>query len=223
MTAVRALVFDFDGLILETEEPILLAWREIYEELGIELPLDLWLQTIGTSDHWFDPYSHLVSQSGRADLDEEALVLRRRRRHDEILAGRAVLPGVVQYLDDARGLGLRLAVASSSTRNWVEGHLARLGLLPSFDAVRCRDDVTRTKPDPELYLLAATALGSSPARTLAIEDSPNGISAAKAAGMWCLAVPSILTQTLDTSQADWRAASLAALPLAKLLELIPAG
>ncbi|MHB8509586.1 MAG: HAD family hydrolase [Candidatus Dormibacteria bacterium] len=218
---IDAIVFDFDGLILETEEPILLAWQEIYAEHGIELPLELWTQTLGTADHWFDPYRHLATATGRDDLDEEQLVARRRRRHDEMLAEKAVLPGVLQYIEDARRRGISLAVASSSSHAWVEGHLERLRLRSSFAAVRCREDATRTKPDPELYQLAVAALGTTPARALAIEDSPNGITAAKAAGMWCLAVPSILTRTLDLGQADWAAESLAALPLGDLLKQIP--
>ncbi|HEV3232724.1 MAG TPA: HAD-IA family hydrolase [Candidatus Dormibacteraeota bacterium] len=215
--AIRAVVFDFDGLILETEVAILTAWREVYAEHGLTLPLELWVETLGTAEHWFDPLTHLAEAG--VQLDREELDARRRRRHVEILAGESPLPGVMDYLDAAPGLGLRLGVASSSTHRWVDGHLERLGIRERFASVRCREDVARTKPDPALYLAAAADLGVAPAEAIAIEDAPNGVRAAKSAGMFCVAVPSVLTGDLDLGQADLRLGSLAELPLADLVRL----
>jgi HAD superfamily hydrolase (TIGR01509 family) len=131
-----------------------------------------------------------------------------------------VLPGVIDYLDSAEDLGLSLAIASSSPENWVRGHLARLGLYDRFDAIKTADDVKRTKPDPELYFAALNALGVQASEAIVFEDSPNGIRAAKAAGIFAVAVPNKLTAQLKLQEADMRMDSLADLPLKALLERI---
>src|SRR5947209_7671759 len=123
---VRAVVFDFDGLILETEVAILETWQEIYAEHGLTLPMEVWVETLGTAEHWFDPLAHLAGQGVR--LDPEETLARRRRRHEEIIGGLSPLPGVIEYLEAAPALGIALGVASSSTRAWVGGHLERLGI-----------------------------------------------------------------------------------------------
>jgi HAD superfamily hydrolase (TIGR01509 family) len=124
---------------------------------------------------------------------------------------------VEQYLQDARRLGLKIGLASSSSCAWVTGHLRRLGLLDYFDCICARDDVRLTKPDPQLYTLAASRLEVDPGEAVAIEDSPNGILAAKRAGLHCLAVPNELTRQLSLDQADLCVESLADFPLEKLL------
>lgn len=129
----------------------------------------------------------------------------------------ALMPGVAQYLLDARQLELRVAIASSSSRSWVVQHLERFGIADAFDAIVCRDDVTRTKPDPELYQRAVARLEVTAAEALALEDSTNGIAAAKAAGLRCVAVPTVMTAGLDFSRADLTIPSLGAVPLADLL------
>jgi len=131
-----------------------------------------------------------------------------------------VLPGIVEYLEDADRLGLRVGIASSSSRNWVLGHLERLGLSDRWECIRCWGDVERAKPWPDLYLAVLDHLGVPPSEALAFEDSPNGIAAAKAAGMICVAVPNPLTDALDLSKADVRLGSLAEMPLPELLDRI---
>jgi HAD superfamily hydrolase (TIGR01509 family) len=123
----------------------------------------------------------------------------------------------VQQLDAAHERGLKLGVASSSTREWVAGHLARLGVLERFECLRCRDDVANVKPEPDLYLAVLDCLGVPASEAIAIEDSPNGVAAAKRAGMRCVAVPNSITAGLDLSEADLTLASLAELTLAQLL------
>jgi beta-phosphoglucomutase-like phosphatase (HAD superfamily) len=108
-------------------------------------------------------------------------------------------------------------VASSSTRDWVGGHLARLGILNRFECVRCRDDVAKAKPAPDLYIAVLECLGVSAADAVAIEDSPNGVIAAKRAGMRCVAIPNTITASLDLSQADLLLRALSDLTLAELL------
>jgi HAD superfamily hydrolase (TIGR01509 family) len=217
---IRALVFDFDGLILETETPSYQSWAEIYREHGHELPMDRWHGFIG-SDTGFDPAGHLAALVGEG-FDREATQTRRDTRKTELIAALDVMVGVREYIADARRLGLRLAVASSSSRAWVLGHVERLGIGAEWDAVRTRDDVARTKPAPDLYLAAVEALAVEPREAVAFEDSTNGIAAAKAAGLLCVAVPNALTAGMDLTQADVRLASLAETPLERLLAVLSA-
>jgi len=212
---MRLVVFDFDGLILDTEVPVYDSWQAIYAEHGHALDFDKWATCIGTHDV-FDPAEDLAALCGRV-LDCEALTARHRADCDALIAMQAVLPGVRDYVEEARRLGLRLGVASSSSRAWVEGHLTRLGLREHFDVVRCRDDVPVVKPDPALYLAVLAATGVPPRDAVALEDSPNGVWAAKRAGLTCVAVPNPLTARLDLAHADVTLRSLAELPLSELL------
>ena len=193
-------MFDFDGLILDTEEPIYRSWLEVYQAHGEELPFDRWIQTVGSSNAAFDPRGHLEERLGRA-LAADVLEKRIRRRTELILA-QAALPGVVELVTAARAAGLKVGVASSSSRDWVTGHLERLAILHKFDCVRCRDDVPAVKPAPDLYLSVLACLGVPADQAIAIEDSSNGVTAAKAAGMRCIAIPNPITSGLDLSHAD---------------------
>ncbi len=213
---IEALVFDFDGLILETEEPDFLVWQDIYRRHGVELPLSQWSKAVGTSADAFDPCAYLEELCGRP-VDRELLFQEALGRYVLEVESRPILPGVLDYLSDARAMGLKLAVASTSSRDWVQGHLTRLGLWHHFDCVKTGDDVTKVKPDPELYIVATKELGVRPQRALALEDSPNGILAAKRAGLYCVAVPNALTRQLPLDHADLRINSLAEVPLRELL------
>ena len=213
---IRALVFDFDGLIVDTEGPVHQAWSELYRAHGEELSLDFWQGLIGRASNWFDPLEDLERRLG-TPLDRESLSASRRAREQELVAGQPVLPGVREWRREAESLGIAQAVASSSSRAWVTGHLERLDLGANWGAIRCRDDVARAKPDPDLYLAVVAALGVAPAEALAVEDSPNGVEAAKRAGLFCVAVPNPLTASLDLSRADLRLGSLAEMSLAAAL------
>ena len=218
---IRAIVFDFDGLILDTELPEFQSWQAIYQVHGCTLPFVVWATCIGTTEA-FDPYAYLEEQLGRT-VDREAVRLQQRQQCDALIAAQSVLPGVHDYIAEATRLGLQLGVASSSSRAWVSGHLTRLELHQHFVCIRCRDDVPRTKPDPALYHAALAALGVRPEETIALEDSPNGILAAKRAGLFCVAVPNVLTCQLPLHHADLQISSLAALPLSQLLHTIHSG
>jgi len=214
---LKALIFDFDGLILDTETPEYHAWRAIYREFGQDLSADTWGQIVGgnaASD--FDPVTHLEALTGQ---NLSALGLPRRVLEQSLaqIHSQPPMPGVLDLLDAARDAGLGLAVASSSKRDWVEGHLTRLGLLDRFQAVRCREDVGRTKPGPELYLSALEALGVSPKEACAFEDSPNGVLAACRAGIPVIAVPNPLTARLNITGETLRLKSLADLKLDEIL------
>ncbi|MFN0072851.1 MAG: HAD family hydrolase [Chloroflexota bacterium] len=204
---LKALIFDFDGLILDTETPDLAAWQEIFAEHGAELDHGFWCQFVGRHGGMPDVVAHLEQQVGRM-LDGESILMRRRARCMEMIHALSPRPGVERWLIDARARSLQCAVASSSSLLWVDGHLERLGLRQHFSGVRCRDHVARTKPDPDVYLAALDHLGVAPSEAIAIEDSPHGVTAAKAAGIFCLAVPNEVTRPLDFRHADMIADSL---------------
>ena len=151
-------------------------------------------------------------------LDERELDALERLYYAESTALQQLLPGVADYLRVARELGLKTAVASSSTRAWVMEHLDRFGIGGHFDAIVCREDVKRTKPDPELYRTALRRLAVRPEEAIAFEDSSNGIHAAKAAGLFCVVVPNLLTVDLDLTDADLRLLTLEAMPLREVIK-----
>ncbi|MCP4428352.1 MAG: HAD-IA family hydrolase [Chloroflexi bacterium] len=214
---IDAIIFDFDGLILDTETPDFRSWQEMYAEFGVELPLDVWRRNIGSTD-LFNPYLYLEKLLGRP-IDREAVYDRRKRRDDELLAIQTILPGVLATLTEARRLGLKIGLASSSDHAWVDGYLEKLDLTERFDVVRCSDDVNgRSKPNPAVYLAAIESLQVEAHRTFALEDSPNGVKAAKAAGLFCVAIPNPMTQSLNFDQADKRLTSLAEMSLTQLID-----
>jgi HAD superfamily hydrolase (TIGR01509 family) len=217
------LIFDFDGTILDTETPEFRSWQTVYADFGCELPLAEWVLSIGLGQDQitFDPYAYLQSCAGKI-IDRDVVRIRRRGIFAELLAEEPLRPGVREYLTDAREAGLRLAIASSSDRAWIDGHLERFDLQGVFEVIRCADDVARTKPHPELYLSAASVLGISPSEAVALEDSPNGVRAAKSAGIFCVAVPNPMTVHLSFDGPDLTLPSLAEMPLAALLSEISA-
>ena len=215
---VRAVVFDFDGLILETEEPIYVALRELWAEHGHDLPLELWAQSIGTnSGDAFDAIAELNKLAG-TDYTEEGLTPRLRPRIDALIASQDLMPGVVDWVREAEELGLGVGIASSSGRSWIVGHLERLGHADRFPVVCCYDDVGVAKPAPDAYVGACRMLGAEPSEAIAVEDSVNGLRAAKAAGMRCIAVPTPMTKHLDFSEADLVIPSLADCSLASAID-----
>jgi HAD superfamily hydrolase (TIGR01509 family) len=197
--SIRGLVFDFDGLICDTETSSFATARAIYAEHGVELTIEQWQDRIGTHGrHWL---ADLEAAVGPLD-DFDALVERRRVAHHEQLLAEQALPGVADFTARALEAGLTLAVASSSSVAWVSGHLDRLALLDRFSAISTCENGVPAKPEPEVYRRALAAIGVDARHAVAFEDSPNGITAAKAAGLRCIAVPNRMTSGLDLSQAD---------------------
>jgi HAD superfamily hydrolase (TIGR01509 family) len=211
----RAVILDFDGLIVDTESPIFEAWRTVYARRGRELRLESWQHALGTHGG-FDPYAHLGALLGET-LSRDALLEEVQILNRAACEAQPLLPGVADLLHAARGLGLQTAVASSSTRGWVEGWLARHGIRALFDVVCGREDVAQVKPAPDLFLLAALRLDIPPGACVVFEDSPNGMRAARSAGMLCVAVPNALTRELALPDPDLVVSSLAERPLADLL------
>lgn len=197
---LAAVILDFDGLILDTEGPIFDAWRAAFARRGQELRLEEWQHALGTF-RGFDPVARLSELLGEP-LDKDALEAEVRAPYLAACEAQPVLPGVVDLLEQARRFGLGTAVASSATRGWVIGWLEKHGLRPLFEAVCGREDVPHVKPSPDLFLLAALRLGVAPPTCLVFEDSPNGIRAAREAGMRCVAVPNAVTRPLDLGRPD---------------------
>jgi putative hydrolase of the HAD superfamily len=223
--ALRAVVFDFDGLVVDTESLILRAWQEEYERHGVEFPVEAWVRAnVGTtreeSDAYIDELDELERLLG-APVDRDAVQERRSQRRRELMEDARAEPGVRDWVDAATRDGLRLAVASSSARWWVEENLARVGLADRFDHLSCADEVGAAKPDPAVYRAALEALGVAASEAVALEDSPPGVRAAKGAGLFCVAVPSEVTMALDFSEADLVADSLATFTLDDLRACMP--
>ncbi|MBI4558352.1 MAG: HAD-IA family hydrolase [Candidatus Hydrogenedentes bacterium] len=213
---IAALIFDFDGLIIDTEGPDYESWQELFREFGSILPLDVWEDCIGRESGFFDPLDYLEKQIGRA-VERDAIAARRRQRYHDLVAHQPVCPGVQDYINEGKRLGLKLAVASSAPRAWVEGHLSRRALLDQFDCIKCTSDGIRPKPNPDLFRATAERLGIGVDCAIVLEDAPNGILAAKRAGMFCVAVPNSVTRRLAMHGADLRLNSLADIPLSQLL------
>ena len=219
---LKALIFDFDGLIVDTETPDYQTWKSIYREHGFDLPDDEWGKIVGG---WgvstFDAAAHLsLLLNGR--LDSVSLRDRHRLETSTLLLSQPILPGVVNFLLEAKRLGLKLAIASSSPHSWVDTHARRLGIFDHFDVVVCEDEVGigRTKPNPDVFLEALKQLQVQKNEAVVFEDSPNGVKAAKSAGIFVVAVPNPVTSRLSIEDADLTLTSLTDLSLQELLNKV---
>jgi putative hydrolase of the HAD superfamily len=191
---IKAVIFDFDGTIIDTET----IWFEVYQEIlnetfQMELPLEEFAKGIGTTDEEF--FQYIENQTGmkidRQNIEELAT--------ERFLAKKGILAvreGVKEKLDEAKELGLKIGLASSSTREWVEGFLRQFNLWEYFSVIKTKEDVTKVKPDPALYIKALAELEVEPQEALAIEDSLNGALAAIEAGMECIVIPNQVTSFL---------------------------
>jgi HAD superfamily hydrolase (TIGR01509 family) len=217
--AIRAFLFDFDGLILDTELASRAGWQLLYRDHGHELPAEMWATLVGTTHAPWDPMSHLEELVGEP-LEREALNERRYAHELALIEAEELRPGIAEYFAAARRHGLKRAIVSSSNDQWVEMHLERLGEAVGWDAMcTANRDRARAKPSPTLYLEALEKLQVGAAEAVAFEDSPNGVRAAKAAGIFCVAVPNEVTRELglEESGADLLLDSLADLPPDELL------
>ena len=218
---IRAIIFDFDGLIIETERPSYQSWQEIYQSFGHNLPLSTWEINIGTTRGEFNPRLELEKLVG-GKIEWEVAEARRQAIENALIEAQPILPGAEGYLWDSRQLGLKIGLASNSSRRWVVGHLTRIELVKYFDCICTADEVEQLKPAPESYRCVLHGLGVNAGEAIALEDSPIGIRAAKAAGLFCVAVPNEMTRRLSMAEADYRLESLAEKPLKALLDQIKA-
>jgi HAD superfamily hydrolase (TIGR01509 family) len=217
---LKALIFDFDGLILDTETPEVLVWQSIYREHGFELPVHEWEKTIGGYGiSTFDAAEHL-SLLSQGRLDPVSMRSRYRRESNLLIHAGSILPGVMDLLHQARDNGLKTAIGSSSPHSWVDSHLKRLGIFHYFHPIVCQDDIPpgRTKPNPDIYLKALELLEVRSAEAVVFEDSPNGVEAAKRAGLFVVAVPNPLTAKMNV-RGDLTVSSLAEISLGELAKI----
>ena len=195
------MLFDFDGVIVDTEWAIYESWQRTFLAHGHDLPMEIYTRCIGSDFATWSPKTHLEELTGGAfDWHETDQV-----RNEEImrdLEGAGAISGIPELLDYLSSVRIPLAVVSSSSHRWVDGWLEKLQLAPRFATTVCRGDAPRIKPAPDLYLEAARRLGVEPSAVLVLEDSLNGVKSAKAAGMTAWAVPNRVTACLDFSEAD---------------------
>ena len=215
---LQALIFDFDGLIVDTEKPGFDSWNELYTDFGQRLTLLDWTKATGYVGG-FDPGVHLEDLLGRK-LDWTNLAPRRDARNWELTLQQTVLPGIRELMVSAANAGARIGVASNSGFGWVNDGLERLGLRGFIGAIVTRDMVLNPKPAPDVYLKTAETLEVSPAYCVALEDSEPGCRAAKAAGMRAVAIPNQFSERQDLSVADLVVPSAEGLSLERLVGLL---
>lgn len=207
-------MFDFDGTLVDTETPELVAWQEAFAAHGVRMPEGYWNDLVGRgAEQEFErPAALLGRLTGRPYRDDG-------QRHARTMAAihaAPLRPGVLALLQEAQAAGLPCAVCSSSPHSWVEPGLALRDAQGFFQTVVCAGDVPRAKPFPDLYLEACRRLGTEPAQTVALEDSRNGLAAAAAAGLFAVVTPNPVTEGMDLSAADLRVDDLAKVRLADL-------
>lgn len=203
---IKAVLFDFDGIFIDTEMARYLSWKNIFDSYGIELPIEEWKKNLGRAEYIFDPYLFLEENGKNIDREE----IKRKHREDEIniAYNLPLFPGIIDRIEEAKSLGILVGVVSSSSHRWVDDHLCKRELIEKIDIVICREDSEKHKPNPEPYITALNRLNINSKNAIAIEDSPVGVTAAKSAGLFCIAVPCEMTKDFDFSNADLRVSSL---------------
>jgi len=196
-----AILFDFDGILVDTEWAIYEAWLETFRQHGQDLPLSLYTRCIGSDFDAWSPKLHLEDLT-KLNFDWLEMDETRQIQIRTALSKEGPIEGVVEVLKYLENQGIPMAVVSSSSHSWVDGWLEKLDLAKFFDEVICKGDAPRIKPAPDLFLAAAEKLGVVPSECLVVEDSLNGLIAAKDAGMQVWVVPNRVTARLDFSQAD---------------------
>ena len=215
---LKALIFDFDGLILDTETPEVTVWENIYKEHGFELPIEEWEKTVGGYGiSTFNAAEHLTLLSS-GKVDSVSSNLRYRAESDAIIHASSILPGVMDLIQEAKSSGLKVAIGSSSPHSWVDTHTKRLGIYDLFDFIICQDDVEKgkTKPHPDIYLKVLEQLDVKNNEAIVFEDSPNGVLASRRAEIFVVAVPNGLTSKMNVT-GDLTVSSLAEITLQDLI------
>ena len=214
-----AVVFDFDGLIVDTETAIYQAAAAAFAAHGHDVSVEQWSSIVGLGDKDGAWYRALTADLG-IDLDRDAFEIEYQKQDRSWRNRLPALPGVEALVLDLVDAGVPLAIASGSDVAWLELHLGRLGLLDHFPVLAGVDRVARQKPAPDAYLLACDELGADPARCVALEDSAHGVAAAKAAGLRVVAVPSSITRFTDLTAADLTVTSVEDVDLELLSGLV---
>lgn len=191
MADLQAVVFDFDGLIMDTEEAEFQAWSSVFLDFGAELLMEEWCKCVGNAPGTWLPEAHLAELVSGVDTEEAVRLWKERR--DAMICEMDVREGVVELWDELDSEGVAFGIASSARHVWVDGLLRQTGLRDRVSVIWTRDKTGRAKPWPDVYLRACEELGADPGRSVAVEDSPNGCLAGRAAGMKVLGVPNGVT------------------------------
>jgi HAD superfamily hydrolase (TIGR01509 family) len=190
---LRAVVFDLDGLIFNTEELYQFVGEELLRRRDKTFPPDLLDQTMGRPQRIA---LQLMIDYHRLDVTVDQLMLETAEVFAAILGERlALMPGVSELLAALEAAGIPKAIATSSNRDFVADVLGRFQLTPRFQFILTGDDITHGKPHPEIYLLAARRFGIAPSEMMVLEDSRHGCAAAVAAGTFAVAVPAGRSRT----------------------------
>lgn len=207
---LKGIIFDMDGVLVDSEPFICEAAIRMFAERGLNVKPEDFIPFVGAGEN---RYIGGVAEKYGFPIDIERDKARTYEIYGEIVKGRIEpLPGVHEFIAKARTRGLKLALASSADRVKIDINLREIGIAPeTFDAIVSGQDVIRKKPDPEIFLTAAKRLGLAPEECLVVEDAVNGVAAAKAAGMRCLALTTSFTKE-DLAGADWFASNLAEAP-----------
>lgn len=213
---IKGIIFDFDGLIIDTETPDVTVWKEFYQPYRLEFPMEEYSKQIGQVFDDTFPIEYLIRTLGLR-LDGAALYEQFKALRLSLIEEQPLRAGVLDYLQQAKARGLAIGLASSSKASWVNHHIARENIQHYFQCIRTLEDVSHPKPDPELYVRTLECLGLQPHEAIAFEDSFNGIRAAKSAGMNAVAVPNPVTKIFDFSQADLVLNELTETSLEKLI------
>ncbi|WP_028402775.1 HAD family hydrolase [Ectobacillus panaciterrae] len=214
---IKGIIFDFDGLVVDTETIWFQAFQEAVHRYGMNLTLEQFARVIGTHD------AELYSLIERSITKPATLEQIKKEAHElfHLKMGEPVLrDGVKEYLEAATALGLHIGLASSSSRNWIEGYLNKLGIIDYFQVIKTKEDVKYVKPDPELYIQAHTALGIEPHESIAFEDSLNGLIAARKAGLHCVIVPNSVTMNLPFEDFSHRISSMSESKLEDVMQKV---
>jgi HAD superfamily hydrolase (TIGR01509 family) len=221
----KALFFDFDGTILDTESVEYTSIAETFRAFGVEFDRARWVSVIGTSQPTDDFWIDWLEDSLGDRVDRMAINAQQRDVKYELLAHQQVRDGVVDLLKAADHAGIDCAVVSSSSRRWVEGNIERLGLESWFTMLVTREDAALAKPYPDLYLVALERHGvptSDASCVVAFEDSHNGSLAAVRAGITTITCPNDMTAGMDFSHGHQHVNSLAEIDLEQLTKIIAA-
>ncbi|PGY14806.1 HAD family hydrolase [Bacillus cereus] len=214
---MKAIIFDFDGLIVDTETIWFHSFRDAVREYGGELPLEEFAKCIGTTDEVL--YAYLKEQL-KEKFNEHALRGKVTTLHKEKMKMPKARDGVKEYLEEAKELGLKIALASSSSREWIVRFLEELQIRDYFELIKTREDVEKVKPDPALYKVTIEELGIEPSEAVVFEDSLNGLKAAVAAGLKCVVVPNDVTRNLQFENHHLRIESMKEKSLKEVLQHI---
>ncbi|WP_236341301.1 HAD family hydrolase [Paenibacillus plantiphilus] len=213
---MKAVIFDFDGLIIDTETAWYQAFEDVFRDNDVEFPLEVFVKCIGTDDTLLNQF--IAENIGIENM--EIIKSLANENHKTKMETIVIRDGVKDYLTLAKALGLKIGLASSSSRQWVEGYLKELQIIDYFQVIKTRDDVANIKPDPALYLTALQALNVSANEAIAFEDSANGATAAALAGIKCVIVPNEVTRNIEFGHYDLRIESMSDMSLQQVISYL---